>query len=147
MDKPLSVWYCDTCGEKIDDVGKGYVIWRSEGHPHDFKVIHQRDCDQKDHTSSAALKDFLGPQGLSYCMTFLSAGPIIHNLSGSSDQPQPNLSEFADFVRRVQVPYYEQARRSFANPELLSDFSDWNEFGPYIPDELERIARDYTGGR
>ena len=147
MDKPLSVWYCDTCGDKINDSTHGYVIWRSAGNPHDFKIIHQKDCDHKDHSSSAALDDFLGPRGLSYCLTFLSAGPIIHNLNGSSNQPHPNLSEFVDFMRRVQVPHYEQARRSFSNSDLLSHLSDSNEFAPYIPETLFRIANEYAVGR
>lgn len=143
MDEPLSTWYCDTCGNKIDSVDRGYVIWRSKGRPQDFKIIHQADCDQEDHGSSAALNDFLGTRGLSYCLTFLSAGPIIQGCGGSAVQPELDLTEFADFMRRVQVPYYEQARRSFSNPELLSALSDWNEFAPYVPETLKRLIEEY----
>ena len=147
MDQPLTVWYCDTCGGKIESIENAYVIWRSDGTPREFKIIHKSVCDKKDHDSSAALEDFLGPRGLSYCLTLLHAGPIIANLGGSASQPQPDPGEFVDFVRRVQVPFYEQARLSFNNPELLSDMSDWNEVAPYLPDALKNITLRYASER
>ncbi len=144
MDTPLSTWYCDVCRSSITDFKKGYVIWKSadEGY-YGFKIIHQRNCDQKDHTASAALEDFLGARGLSYCMSFLSLGPVILNNGSKGYCKVRDFDEFADFVRRVQVPYYEQARRLFSNNSLLADYSDTNELYPYIPENLQNIIKKY----
>jgi hypothetical protein len=147
MDTPLSTWYCDVCGNSITDYKKGYVIWKSNINGFGFKIIHQGTCDQREYISSNALEQFLGPKGLSYCLKFLSAGPIIHNNAGSSNMPDlPDMSEYADFVRRVQVPYYEQARRYFSDHDLLADYSDANEFYPYIPENLQSIIKKYGSG-
>jgi hypothetical protein len=144
MDLPLTNWYCDVCGEKIEDVSKGYVIWQSAGSKnHGFKIIHQGKCDIKSHPASAALKDFVGEKGLSYCLTFLSLGPVITN-NGSEDHCDiQDFGEFTDFVRRVQVPYYEEARRLYSNSQLLEDLSDANEFYPYIPERMKAFIERY----
>ena len=145
MDKPLTIWYCDVCGGAIDDASSGYVIWQSlKQHYFHFKIIHQSKCDLKDHAASAALKDFLGNKGLSYCMTFLSLGPVIENNGSANCCKVSDMDEFADFVRRVQIEYYEEARRLFGKPELLEDLADANEFYPYIPEKMRELIRRYS---
>lgn len=143
MDSPLNTWYCDRCGEKIATVADGYVIWRSGDQPRDFKIIHQGRCDNDRYECSAALSDFLGPEGLTYCLAFLDAGPIIRGYSNSSAQPLPDLFQFVDFMRRVQIPYYEEARRKFARPDVREDHCDWNEYAPYVPDALKAMVIRY----
>jgi hypothetical protein len=144
VDHPLSVWYCDVCKEKIEDVSKGYVIWQSVGGKYQgFKIIHQRTCDLKGHTASAALPDFLGEKGLSYSLTFLSYGPVMVN-NGTQDHCQiQDVGEFVDFIRRVQLPHYEEARRLFSKSELLEALADANEFYPYIPETLKALIERY----
>ncbi len=62
MDQPLAEWYCDVCGNKIEDINKGYVIWKKtkELKSHSFKIVHKTKCDLNDHVASAALNKFLG---------------------------------------------------------------------------------------
>lgn len=146
MDKPLKIWYCDVCGKQIDAIEKGYVIWRSgSGQKYrDFKIIHKSKCDQKStHPASAALEDFLGENGLVYLQTFLSIGPIKHLLGQGSHCSVSDLDEFVDFMRRVQTPYYEEARRYFSKRRVLEHFSDSNEYGPYIPEQLREIIQTH----
>jgi len=144
MEEPLKTWYCDVCGEKIEDASNGYVIWQSGGRTYrGFKIIHQGKCDLKSHPASAALNDFLGDKGLSYCMTFLSLGPVISNNGGAGHCYIQDFDEFTDFVRRVQLPYYEEARRLYGNPELLEDLSDANEFYPYVPEKMKALIQRY----
>lgn len=141
MDVPLTKWYCDVCGEPIEDVKNGYVIW----HPvdgHGFKIIHQKRCDQADHNSSKALNEFLGLEGLTYLLAKLSIGPIAQNSEPSPVSKLPNLDEYVDFMRRVQVPFYEEARRLFGTERVQADFYDANEHMPYFPDRLKRMIRD-----
>lgn len=137
MLKPLEQWYCDKCGNIIEKSSDGYVIWRSDKNLkyYDFKIIHQTKCDISAYSASAALQDFLGVNGLVYLTSFLSLGP----LKKTSYSNVANNDEFVDFIRRVQIPYYEEARRKFTDPQVLEWHSDSNEVAPYFTEGLKRI--------
>lgn len=140
MDKPFSKWYCDVCGKEIIDEKKGYVIWRFENHKsYDFKIIHQKDCELKDHSSSAALTEFLGENGLTYLLSKLSFGPIKRQIGEDSQCQIVNFDEFVDFVRRLQIPYYEEARKYFKSEKTISYYYDNDEISPYEPEQLKAI--------
>src|SRR5262249_32907976 len=112
MTKPLTSWTCDVCGDVIERVEEGYVVWKSDGaKAADFKIIHQGKCDHErdDHNASAALADFLGDNGLAYILSFLSAGPVQSALGRRPHCEITDFDEFVDFFRRVQLPYYEEA--------------------------------------
>jgi hypothetical protein len=82
---------------------------------------------------------------LNTVLSFLSIGPIKGNLGQVQSRPGiKDFDEFVDFCRRVQVPYYEEARTKFNHPGLLEDFCDANEIYPYQVKILERIAGNYT---
>ncbi len=144
MDKPLTKWYCDVCGEVIEDVKKGYVIWKSteEMKDYGFKIIHQNKCDPRDnYPLSGALEDFLGEDGISELLSFLSIGPVKKYLGQGSHCSVDDIDGFVDFFRRVQTPFYEEARRYFNKQELLEDYSDANEVYPYHLEQLEKIVK------
>jgi hypothetical protein len=141
VDKPLTRWYCDVCHEPIDDPQHGYVIWKSEGPEyldHSFKVIHQQRCDRKDHHQSKALAEFLGRDGLTYLLSHLSTGPLMGVKSGGVK----DLDEYVDLIRRVQTPYYEEARRKFGTSELQAAAHGWNEYAPYTQQYLIDIINE-----
>ena len=54
-----------------------------------------------------------------------------------------DFDEFVDFIRRVQTPFYEQARRHFSNEDVLDEYCDSNEHLPYLPEELKDIITKY----
>lgn len=140
--RPLEQFYCDVCGELIENVAQGYVVYRAENYRDcDFKIIHQSRCDDRSYPKSVALEDFLGARGLIILTGYLSPGPIIINAQHpESDHSPKSLDEFTDFFRRVQVPYYEEARRQFNHPGLLEEYHDHNELSPYFEDTLRKIC-------
>ncbi|MDD2881100.1 MAG: hypothetical protein PHQ58_11740 [Rhodoferax sp.] len=142
MDKPPEYWYCDVCGYIIENVSDGYVIWNTndELKCFDFKIIHQIKCDSKSYLSSTALNHFLGVNGLVYLTSFLSIGPIKKITCQGSSKVILNIDEFVDFIRRVQIPYYEEARRKFAKFGVIENYSDSSEVSPYFPDILKIIT-------
>ena len=149
MDQPLTKWYCNVCGKPIEDAKNGYVIWKTtkESKSHGFKIIHQTKCDRKDHQASAALTDFLGENGLAYLLAKLSVGPIKKHIGQVVHCDAADIDEFVDFMRRVQTPFYEEARRHFGKHALLGDYSDSDEVYPYQPEQLEKIAKKYGTDR
>jgi hypothetical protein len=146
MHEPLKQWYCDVCGDIIKNSRGGRVIWKSdENHcDYDFKIIHMKKCDNKRlYPSSMSLDTFLGEQGVQYLLQFLSRGKIKENLGQTSRAQVKDMNEFVDFFRRVQTPYYEEARTKFNSSTLLDDFSDDNEVGPYLEERLKKIINEY----
>ena len=115
--EPLTRWECDECGGPVT-VKDGYVVWADkEGVDHRFRIIHQTICDDNNrYLSSLPLSDFLGADGLSKLMSFMSYGPL-DDTPGEEIIPHriKDVNLFVDFLRRVQVPYYEEARRWFSD--------------------------------
>lgn len=138
MLEPLKSWYCDVCGEVIETVTEGYVVWDStkELKNKNIRIIHQRKCDIDSSTSSSALADFVGVEGMVNLTSWLSLGIIKKKLGQGSFIQAEDMDEFVDFFRRVQLPYYEDARRRFSEHEILDWYSDSNEVGVYLPEQL-----------
>jgi len=140
MDTPLTIWYCDVCGEPITDPARGYVVWTHDHQGRDtgFKIIHQGKCDDSLNPSSCALPDLLGPNGLNYLLAKMSYGPLA---TSSKPTGPADLDEFVDLVRRLQLPHYEEARRKFSSDAVKDHFSGSNEIRPYMQDALQIIIQ------
>ena len=156
MDKPLTVWYCDVCGEKIylNDASKnlkpeeaGMVQWKTDENfkAYGFKITHKIRCDLN-YPSQLDLKDFIGDRGRTLLLSFLNPGPIKERLYKKklTEAEVKDFSEFFDLFHRVQTPYYEEARKYFNCPEVLDYFSDDNEINPYLPDTLKKIIEKFN---
>lgn len=143
MSQALSKWRCDKCGGSVT-VEEGYVNWEHENPSRkEIRIIHQARCDDGAYNSSAALADFLGPDGLVKLTAMLSSGTLVaHRYEDSASVPAeflPNLDIWVDFVRRVQIPYYEEARELMRDAELREYLSDSNEVAPYLQRSLKQI--------
>jgi len=137
-----SSFFCDVCGEVITTPEDGYVIWKSDKDHRDygFRVIHNGKCDIDHYPSSKALAELVGPEGLSYLMSFLSVGSLRADPEHPTRTQVANIDEFVDLVRRLHVPHYEEARRHFDNGGVHEAMSDANEVYPYTEKVLRKIA-------
>ncbi|KOX14987.1 hypothetical protein ADK66_03025 [Micromonospora sp. NRRL B-16802] len=147
---PLKSWQCDRCPDLITDPDMALVVWRSENQKREgFLIVHKsvdgRDCDPGSpagYRESLELSNFLGGTGASMMLSWLSMGPV----RGVPDTNRvADLDEFVDLFRRVQVPWYEQARSRFQEEETQHWLSDANEYYPYLPDTLQRTAEGRLG--
>ena len=141
--KPLEQFYCDACGNLIESVPHGYVVYNTtdDGLDHDFQIIHQSKCDDRSRSKSLDLASFLGVEGLVQLTSMLTPGPIIME----TQKPEyvgtvQSFDEYVDFFRRLQIPYYEEARRRFSAPAVVQEHFDSNELYPYLPKILKHIA-------
>lgn len=117
--EPLQQWICDTCGETINNVEEGYLQWlverEGEHKKYGFHIVHhllaspkggQWGCYYEDtldvHVGDLDLEHYTGVDGLSYLLTLATYR------NGVRD-----VEEFIDIVRRIQTPYYEEARFYF----------------------------------
>ncbi|WP_313080458.1 hypothetical protein [Pulveribacter sp.] len=135
--EPFQSWTCDVCGQQIKKAEDGYVTWTDdEKGIRDILVIHKGQCDDGERHLSSALVDFLGADGLARLTAMMSYGPLKNNEACRIH----NLAEFTDFMRRMQLPFYEEARPKFLNRSVVDDFHDANEIAPYLPETLKRIS-------
>ena len=144
--EPLKQWICDSCGDVIMRPDDGYVIWAHDSDlcNYGFKIIHNKaQCDNDHFSESLPLKSFLGLEGLNKLLSHLSLGVIKSNLGETSWNQIKDFDEYVDFFRRVQTPYYEEARTKFTNQDLLNNFSDSNEVAPYQIKDLKYIIETY----
>ncbi len=165
MDEPLTRWYCDTCGGVIELVTKGCVVWKCQDLTeqrrlrfHSFRIIHPTNiqlvtsgqtiinlpnCDPgKDFIRHAPLTDFVGINGLSNLLANLSLGPFLQR-QDEELVTMVEMDEYVDFFRRVQMPYYEEARRYFGNENLIERMLGENELFPYRFDKLREIIQEF----
>ena len=141
-------WICDICGDKISTPGVGHVIWReSDERPaHDFKIVHTsmdgRRCwtiaEQAGYRSSLPLEEFLGADGVALLLSWLSWGPV--DGGGHPDVALQDLDDYVDLFRRLQTPYYEQARHRFREPDVHESLVGVNPQYPYLPSTLAKVV-------
>lgn len=135
----IGPWTCDVCEREITNVDDGYLVWKlnADSKYHEFKIIHRDVCDNDDSfSSSLALEEFVGYDGLNKLLSLLSVGEVMLNVAGKTDDGDnkytpESMREFVDLVRRVQLPNYEQIRPKFKDPGYLVDMGDADEDYPY----------------
>jgi len=144
--KPLEEWVCDRCGELmgIDD---GWVEWLSptgKG-PHSFHIVHNKsECFHHTRAYDRAdnhLAYFLGTNGLQLFLAMLDVGPILDPQRKGLTAPE--MASFVDTMRRLQIPFYEEARRYFSDAHADGYFNDQNEVSIFLPKTCEAIIKRY----
>ncbi len=148
--KPLGQWICDVCGEVIQSPKDGYVQWNRNLNQEidDFVIVHHFSASPKKHNrdgcykydSDSDLESFLGERGIVELTALLDPGPY--------HMPEyktmvADIRKWIDFYRRLQLPYYEEARQYWE--EAISDgyFDDANEIYIYLPEKLKRMIEHY----
>jgi len=112
---PLRQWVCDSCGKVIDKPEDGWFEWYTEKNTcldTGFRIVHQREsCMYNDRTLEQqnrspchlGLAGALGSSGLGYFLFKLE-------LSGKGVHKLADIKEVAEIIRRLHLPYYEEAR-------------------------------------
>jgi hypothetical protein len=149
--KPLKQWICDSCGELIQKPEDGYVEWQ-DGKTK-FRIIHHRgssprkprsDCfyDPNLRGGDTALDSLLGDTGRVYLTSWLDAGKEITETPRRSVK---DLREWVELFRRLQVPYFEEARLYFDRAVSDGRLDGANEIYFYLPERgLKDILDEYA---
>jgi hypothetical protein len=117
-----------------------------DGGTHSFRIEHNREqCHQ--HTdapdrSDMRLHEFLGTEGLQYFLSMLDVGSLL-DPSGDHMPTPPEMRSFVDTVRRLHIPYYEEARRYFSEADADGYFSNQNEVSVFLPETCKAIIERY----
>lgn len=151
--QPLQQWICDACGQVIGSPHLGWVEWVSGStrgtKAHGFRVVHNSNRCQ--YPSSPRVRDMhleraIGPDGLVALLALLA--PC--RRSGILSDGVTSVEEWAMLVRRLHVPYFEEARQYWAHAEadgLLKDIAEASVFSQAtLAVIIGRYAGEETGG-
>lgn len=157
MLKPLTQFYCDTCGEIINSPEEGWIEWISEGNKvHSFRIVHhhayspwavvsRKGCYQHDGkvgTSDNHLNDFLNENyKMANILRFLDIGPY-HDPDNKGSRIV-DIREYVEIVRRFTIAYYEEARQYWDEAQSDGYFDGGNELWIYEVDNLKRLVERY----
>jgi hypothetical protein len=161
--QPLKQWFCDSCGEIIEQPDHGYLEWRDKrvGSGDDyrrvmygFRIVHHRPHSPRKNTRNGCyysnnerggdldLPEFLGGRGLIHAANWIDLGS-----AWNSEYRGPevgDLREWAVIFRRLHFPYYEEARFHLEQAKSGEEFGDHNQLSFYLPETLKSIIEYYT---
>ncbi|MGD0487762.1 MAG: hypothetical protein ABSB94_11270 [Syntrophorhabdales bacterium] len=133
--KPLEQFICDQCGLLIEKIDDGWLEWYDdlEKPAHGFRIVHSgRRCyyPERAEISDNHLIYFTGNDGLSMLLNLFKRKGVV-------DQ-----DELAEIIRRLHVPYYEEARTYWdrAVSEGMVDNEDYRQA------DLQAVIKEYSEG-
>lgn len=161
--QPLKQWICDRCGGVVESK-EGWVEWlnnaEEERHSnYGFKIVHQAsysprkprgNCYHYEKTEAHVLRcdtyltDFIGERGIVQLLMFIDMGP--YRDKAYRGPLAKDLREWAELVRRLTIPYYEEARFYMSRANADGFFDGANEISLYLPETLKEIIRRYGDG-
>tara|TARA_Y100000588_G_scaffold201434_1_gene215043 strand:- start:58 stop:552 length:495 start_codon:yes stop_codon:yes gene_type:complete len=155
---PLRQWICDQCGEVIQKPEDGYLEWirNPEGLYEGFKIVHhktasplQYENDGCFHYTNAPdrhdlhLDAFIGNAGLPKLLSLVDNGCIADPFDETGIKVA-NMREYMELFRRLQLPYYEEARLHFSSALDDGEFDGHSEYASFTSDTLKRIIKLYS---
>jgi len=154
MLEPLTQFICDTCSEVIESPDNGWIEWLSHYDEtqnkivsRDFRICHHRTACQKHsnhiHCSDLPLREFVGERAAVQLARFLDVGPY-HDPDYSGGPELENMRDFTELMRRLTIPYYEEARQWWREAITDDYFADANEIYIYLPKNLRRMIEHYN---
>lgn len=145
--RPLIDFVCDTCGYAIDSTKDGYVEWIDNNNiVEQFRIahnttrclIHSGNYGRKD----TNLSDFLGDDKFAYILSFLDVGAVLDPHFSCGFRVK-DVRNYVEFVRRITIPYYEEARLYFGTAISNGEFQGDNELAIYNTMKLQGIIHRY----
>ncbi len=148
MLKPLAQFICDRCHGVIEKPEDGWFEWlHDDDHKaHSFRIVHHKTrCQyprETRHLMDLHLTHFLGPDFLVGLYRFLDLGPY-HDPDGKHVVAVRDVREFTEILRRLTMPYYEEARLYWNAAKSDGYFDGVNEVRIYMPDNLRGLIERY----
>lgn len=150
-DKSTFHWICDKCKKPIHAADQGWLEWHddSAGRACNFKIVHHSSYSPLKNAEGCYfhgnqvtrqdchLDEFVGPDGLVAILSKLDAG--IHIDPKRKGKGVADTREFAELIRRLHVPHYDEARPLMANADSMLWPADFNELSVYSQKTLKQL--------
>jgi hypothetical protein len=144
---PLRQWICDSCGEIIENPEDGWLEWYESKRNvlSNFRIVHhdiscmynERDLGKRGIiVASQSLDRMIGSNGLAYWLFEIELEE-----KGKVEYKIKELTELVEILRRLHVPYWEEARL-YWDRAFKEGFHDGCDFGEK---SLLSIIKEYGG--
>lgn len=150
MLQPLRHFFCDTCRDVIEAPSHGWVEWLFDKHTglaHSFRIVHhkstspRRDGCYKHLDKSCHLDEFMQGGMIRY-LSFLDVGRY-HEPEYVGPRVV-DVREFVELLRRLTIPYYEEARQYWTEGMADGAFEGLSEMNVYEEEFLKELIRWYS---
>jgi hypothetical protein len=146
---PLKQWICDKCGGVVEADG-GWIEWIDpDRRAAEYHIVHHAAaCYFHTHhpnRSDNHLHYYLGAEGLQRFLAELDVGDMIEPDVARRKVSVGDMPSFVDTVRRLHIPYYEEARTYFHAAREDGWFGGTNEAAIHMPDYNLQIIERYEG--
>ncbi len=155
MLEPLKQFVCDTCGGTIEKPEDGWVEWlgyydeqKEKLINKDFRICHHQSRCMKlanhRHVSDNHLNNMLNDNSMVIQLfSMLDPGPNVSPEHYKGPEVE-DIRETIEFLRRLTLPYYEEARQYWSDAIADGYFSGSNEVAAYLPYTLKNIIERYS---
>lgn len=148
MLEPLQQFLCDTCRNVILCPSDGWAEWVTDTDcAHSFHIVHhksaspRRDGCYQHHDRGWHLDEFM-KDGMIRYLGFLDVGRY-HEPEYGGPRVR-DMREFVEFLRRLSVPYYEEARQYWSQGIADGAFEGLSETNVYEEGFLKELIRWYA---
>jgi hypothetical protein len=138
---PLRQFVCDECQAIIEKVEDGWMEWfdGNENPLHGYRIVHTPEASPRfenggdchypngSNVSGLQLKVFTGSDGLALLLSFFERKLAVPN-------------EFAEIIRRLHVPHYEEARQYLEKAYIDSVIVN----KVYGQEDLKKVIKTYA---
>ncbi|WP_246946157.1 hypothetical protein [Bacillus pinisoli] len=132
--KPLEEWICDVCGDIIKSTND-WLEWETNNitdKDENFRLVHHT-CKRTNDTNTL-LKDL-------YIHRVLGNNGLAKLLNTLETLNPNNVSDFTEIIRRLHLPYYEEARQFLEEARINGEYFSTElteEDCKYIIDEYSK---------
>jgi hypothetical protein len=158
MLEPLKQFICDTCNQLIEYPEDGWLEWLEcfDEKQHrilqkEFRICHRisgcrRHANHAD-VQKIGLEAFTGEPGMIWLIGNLERGFIPEHLKFDHDYkgiPVLDMREYAELMRRIMLPHYEEARGYFDQAEDDDHFLHVDATVMLTSETLKGIIEKYS---
>lgn len=144
-------WTCDACGHPILQIEDGWVEWLNrhvadgESESHSLRLVHrfgasphgENRCMHNEKAAYAEDRSTVADLDLS---EFLGADGLMRLLEFASDR-KFELDDLIEFIKRLHIPGYDQARHSFRSAIADGAFEPGSKAGFYLQRDIQATLR------
>ncbi len=160
---PLKQFICDTCSEVINSPEEGWIEWISKLDPvkhtreiHSFNIVHQYSASPLAKTNNEGCYQHQGKSGrsdnhlnqfisenykMANILRMLDIGPYHNPVFKGTDIT--DLRQYVETVRRLTIPYYEEARLYWNKAKEDGYFDGSNEISIYGVENLKYLIEKF----
>lgn len=151
MIEPLKQFICDSCGCVIETPEDGWIEWLCSYDEEKGKLINKsfRICHHESRCMKLANYPNVSDNHLNHMLEGNAMVIQLYNMldpgQGQTKGPEvEDVGETVEFLRRLTLPYYEEARQYWSQAMADGYIAGSNDVHSFLPKTLKGILENYS---